>query len=53
MTTIGTSLVSELRAGFRGAQRRSGEEGYDESRRVWNRVVDRRPGAHRTMSRRR
>lgn len=44
MTTIDTKLVSELRAGFRGALLRPGEEGYDETRRVWNGAVDRRPG---------
>ena len=44
MRTIGTNLVNELRAGFRGALLRPGEEGYDEARRVWNGAVDRRPG---------
>jgi FAD/FMN-containing dehydrogenase len=32
-----------LRARFRGALLRPGEEGYEEARRVWNGAVDRRP----------
>jgi FAD/FMN-containing dehydrogenase len=32
-----------LRAGFRGALLRPGEEGYDGARRVWNGAIDRRP----------
>jgi len=32
-----------LRARFRGALLRPGEEGYDEARRVWNGAIDRRP----------
>jgi FAD/FMN-containing dehydrogenase len=44
MTTIDTKLVTELRAGFRGTLLRPGEEGYGETRRVWNGAVDRRPG---------
>jgi FAD binding domain/Berberine and berberine like len=35
--------VGELRARFRGALLRPGEEGYDEARRVWNGAIDRRP----------
>jgi len=33
----------ELRARFRGALLRPGEEEYDEARRVWNGAIDRRP----------
>src|SRR4029453_10217592 len=33
----------DLRARFRGALLRPGEEGYEEARRVWNGSVDRRP----------
>jgi FAD/FMN-containing dehydrogenase len=33
----------QLRKRFRGALLRSGEEGYDEVRRVWNGAIDRRP----------
>ena len=32
-----------LRARFRGALLRPGEEGYDEARRIWNGAIDRRP----------
>jgi len=32
-----------LRARFRGALLRPGEEGYDEARRVWNGAIDRQP----------
>jgi FAD/FMN-containing dehydrogenase len=35
--------VQALRARFRGALLRPGEEGYDEARRVWNGAIDRRP----------
>ena len=35
--------VASLRAHFRGALLRPGEEGYDEARRVWNGAIDRRP----------
>ena len=38
MNDLGT-----LRAGFRGALLRPGEEGYAEARRVWNGVFDRHP----------
>src|SRR5262245_59101053 len=35
--------TAELRARFRGALLRPGEEGYDEARRVWTGAIDRRP----------
>ena len=41
-----TTLIERdagLRARFRGALLRPGEEGYDEARRVWNGAIDRRP----------
>jgi len=44
MTTIDTTLVDKLRAGFRGSLLRPDEEGYDETRRVWNGAIDREPG---------
>ena len=42
--TIPTTALGDLRARFRGALLRPGEEGYDEARRVWNGAVDRHPG---------
>lgn len=41
--TIGSQAVADLRARFRGALLRPGEEGYDQTRRVWNGAVDRCP----------
>ena len=35
--------MESLRARFRGALLRSGEEGFEEARRVWNGAIDRRP----------
>lgn len=40
---IDTAAIGDLRARFRGARLRPGEEGYDEARRVWNGAIDRRP----------
>ena len=40
---IDAKAVAALRARFRGALLRLGEEGYDEARRVWNGAIDRRP----------
>jgi hypothetical protein len=37
------AATERLRARFRGALLRPGEEGYDEARRVWNGAIDRRP----------
>ena len=48
-TTSGTdgvlneSGIDELRASLRGALLRAGDEGYDESRSVWNAMIDRKP----------
>jgi FAD/FMN-containing dehydrogenase len=36
-------VIDDLRARFRGALLRPGEEGYDEARRIWNGAIDRRP----------
>ncbi|ACZ39993.1 FAD-binding oxidoreductase [Sphaerobacter thermophilus] len=44
LATIDASDIAGLRARFRGALLQPGEEGYDESRRVWNGAIDRRPG---------
>lgn len=40
---IGSKDAETLRARFRGALLRPGEEGYEEARRVWNGAIDRRP----------
>ena len=40
---IEAGAVEKLRARFRGALLRPGEEGYDEARRIWNGEIDRRP----------
>jgi hypothetical protein len=40
---IDASAFEGLRARFRGALLRPGEEGYDEARRIWNGAIDRRP----------
>ncbi len=40
---VGAAAVGELRARFRGALLQPGEEGYAETRAVWNGAVDRRP----------
>ena len=49
MTTIQVDVMGDvkeaeaLRTRFRGALLRPGEEGYDESRRIWNGAIDRHP----------
>jgi FAD/FMN-containing dehydrogenase len=43
VTTVDAEAFRELRARFRGALLRPGEEGYDDARRVWNGAIDRRP----------
>jgi hypothetical protein len=40
---IDAGSLADLRARFRGALLRNGEEGYDEARRIWNGAIDRRP----------
>jgi hypothetical protein len=40
---INAAAFGALRARFRGALLRTGEEGYDEARRIWNGAIDRRP----------
>jgi hypothetical protein len=37
------AAYTTLRAHFRGALLRAGEEGYDQARRVWNGAIDRSP----------
>src|SRR5262245_21656061 len=41
--TIEPGVIAALRTRFRGALLRPGEEGYEETRRVWNGAIDRRP----------
>jgi FAD/FMN-containing dehydrogenase len=41
--TIALADIDGLRARFRGALLRPGDEGYDEARRIWNGAIDRRP----------
>ena len=42
-STAAMEGFDELRSRFRGALLRSGEEGYDDARRIWNGAIDRRP----------
>ena len=42
--SIDPGRMTAMRARFRGALLRPGEEGYEEARRVWNGAIDRRPG---------
>ncbi len=42
-TTIERAAVQELRAGLRGTLFAVGDEGYDTARRIWNRMIDKRP----------
>jgi FAD/FMN-containing dehydrogenase len=42
-TVLDEGAVSTFRAGLRGKLFSPGDEGYDEARRVWNGMIDRRP----------
>jgi FAD/FMN-containing dehydrogenase len=42
-TVVDDSAASEFRAGLRGQLIFPGDDSYDETRKVWNRMVDRRP----------
>ena len=42
-TRIDDSAFGALRAGFRGPLLKSGDAGYEESRKIWNAMIDRRP----------
>ena len=42
-TVLGDAVVSQLRASLRGAVLLPGDDEYDETRKVWNGMVDKRP----------
>jgi FAD/FMN-containing dehydrogenase len=42
-TVLDEGAISAFRAGLRGRLFRPGDEGYDEARKVWNGMIDRRP----------
>ena len=43
-TLLGEEMVESFSKGLRGALLRPGDGGYDEARRVWNGMTDKRPG---------
>ncbi len=43
MDTVGVSEVEELQGGLRGKVLLPGEPAYDEARRIWNAMIDKRP----------
>ena len=42
-TVLEASVVEEFKASLRGQLLRQGDNGYDEARQVWNRMIDRKP----------
>src|SRR5215510_62510 len=42
-TTLDPALVQGLRAGLRGTALLPGDPGYDDTRAIWNAMIDRRP----------
>jgi FAD/FMN-containing dehydrogenase len=42
-TTLNGAIVATLKANFRGALLTASDEGYNQARRVWNAMIDRRP----------
>ena len=45
MTTIDAGLVQGLRAAMRGPVLAPSDTGYDETRAIWNAMIDRKPAA--------
>jgi len=43
MDTVGVSEVEELQGALRGKVLLPGEPAYDEARRIWNAMIDKRP----------
>ena len=43
-TVLKEAAVEEFRSSLRGALLRSSDEGYDEARKIWNGMIDKRPG---------
>lgn len=42
-TVLGDAVVQELSASLRGQPLRAGDDGYDEARKIWNGMIDKRP----------
>lgn len=42
MSTVGGIEIEELQRSFRGALLLPGEPGYDEARKIWNAMIDKR-----------
>jgi FAD/FMN-containing dehydrogenase len=43
MDTVATGEIDDLRASLRGSLLQPGDPGYDQSRRIWNAMIDKRP----------
>ena len=43
MAQLGKAAIDEFKAHFRGNVLLPGDTGYDEVRRIWNAMIDRRP----------
>ncbi|HET8948697.1 MAG TPA: FAD-binding oxidoreductase [Candidatus Polarisedimenticolia bacterium] len=43
MSHVSEASIASLKAGLRGALLRPGDDGYEEARRLWNGMIDRRP----------